>query len=188
MKDEIASTIWNHQVVVISVTTGSGKTTQVPQFVLDELISTNRGAHANILVTQPRLISVIGVAKQVSAERCEKCGQTVGYSIKLEKKMSGRTRLLLCTTDSTFAIKNESESNQNRLSKTTLKRLYHPKYNPQVIHSLSVVDENLINYAFLPHLLEHICLNEEEGAILDTILTSTTEDCCLSWIVSVYPC
>jgi HrpA-like RNA helicase len=62
MKDEIASTIWNHQVVVISVATGSGKTTQVPHFVLDELISTNCGAHANIFVTKPRRISAIGVA------------------------------------------------------------------------------------------------------------------------------
>ena len=77
MKDEIASPIRNHQVVVISGATRSGKTTQVPQFVLDELISTNHGANANILLTQPRLISAIGVAEQVSAERCEKCGQTV---------------------------------------------------------------------------------------------------------------
>lgn len=75
-----------------------GKTTQVPQLVLDDMIFNNRGAEANVIVTQPRRISAIGVSERIAAERCEKIGQTCGYSIRLESKRSAKTRLLLCTT------------------------------------------------------------------------------------------
>jgi ATP-dependent RNA helicase DHX36 len=57
-----------------------------------------QGANANMIVTQPRRISAIGVAERVADERGERVGGTVGYSIKLEKRMSRQTRLLLCTT------------------------------------------------------------------------------------------
>jgi len=70
----------------------------VPQLVLDDLISRNCGADANIIVTQPRRISAIGVSERIAAERGEEIGQTAGYSIRLESKKSSKTRLLLCTT------------------------------------------------------------------------------------------
>ena len=70
----------------------------MPQLVLDDLISRNCGADANIIVTQPRRISAIGVSERIAAERGEEIGQTAGYSIRLESKKSSKTRLLLCTT------------------------------------------------------------------------------------------
>lgn len=76
----------------------AGKTTQLPQFVIDDMIQHNMGADANIIVTQPRRISAVGVADRISSERCEKVGETVGYSIRLESRRSSKTRLLLCTT------------------------------------------------------------------------------------------
>lgn len=51
-----------------------------------------------MIVTQPRRISAIGVSERVAAERCEKVGETSGYSIRLENKRSNKTRILLCTT------------------------------------------------------------------------------------------
>jgi len=98
MKDEIVSAIEHHQVVVISGDTGCGKTTQVPQLVLDALVTSGRGARANLLVTQPRRISAIGVSERMAAERAENVGETVGYSIRLESRRSSATRLLVCTT------------------------------------------------------------------------------------------
>ena len=53
---------------MISGETGCGKTTQVPQFLLDEAIRGGLGEDANLICTQPRRISAIGVAERVA--RC----------------------------------------------------------------------------------------------------------------------
>lgn len=57
------------QVVVLSGETGCGKTTQVPQFVLDSMIDQGQGGECSIVCTQPRRISAVGVAERVAAER-----------------------------------------------------------------------------------------------------------------------
>jgi ATP-dependent RNA helicase DHX36 len=98
MRDKIVQAIRGHQVTVIAGDTGCGKTTQVPQCVLDDMILSSDGANANIVVTQPRRISTIGVSERIASERCEHLGGTCGYSIKLERKASSATRLLFCTT------------------------------------------------------------------------------------------
>jgi ATP-dependent RNA helicase DHX57 len=83
--------------------TGCGKSTQVPQYILDDWLGASKKSgremeHCNIICTQPRRISAIGVAERVAQERNEKAGNTVGYSIRLETKSSSATRLLFCTT------------------------------------------------------------------------------------------
>ena len=54
--------------------------------------------HFEIVCTQPRRISAIGVAQRVASERDENVGKTVGYNIRLENKVSNYTRLTFCTT------------------------------------------------------------------------------------------
>ncbi|KAJ8304720.1 hypothetical protein KUTeg_018303 [Tegillarca granosa] len=94
--DEIMFCINNNQVTLISGETGSGKTTQVPQMILDEC-HTN-GRPCRIICTQPRRIAALSVAERVAAERAERIGQTVGYQIRLESKVSPKTLLTFCTT------------------------------------------------------------------------------------------
>ena len=53
-ESEILDAIRHNSVVVIRGATGCGKTTQVPQYILDEYIKTNRAAECNIVVTQVR--------------------------------------------------------------------------------------------------------------------------------------
>ncbi|RUS16233.1 P-loop containing nucleoside triphosphate hydrolase protein [Endogone sp. FLAS-F59071] len=96
--DNIVEAVRKNQVVIVSGETGCGKTTQVPQFILDTLIEEGKGQGANILCTQPRRISAMGVAERVASERCGKIGGTVGYAIRGETKTSAQTRLLFCTT------------------------------------------------------------------------------------------
>ena len=95
---EIVSAVNSNQVVLISGETGCGKTTQIPQFLLDDLIEKGEGGMANIICTQPRRLAAIGVASRVADERCEKVGETVGYQIRLESKVSPRSRLVFMTT------------------------------------------------------------------------------------------
>eukprot|EP00752_Nemacystus_decipiens_P002894 g2693.t1 len=97
-REDIVDTIRDNQVVVLSGETGCGKTTQVPQFVLDDLIDQGDGGKCNIICTQPRRISAVGVADRVASERCEKVGGTVGYQIRLDSRVGPSTRLTFCTT------------------------------------------------------------------------------------------
>ncbi|XP_012836166.1 PREDICTED: ATP-dependent RNA helicase DHX36 isoform X1 [Erythranthe guttata] len=98
VKADFLKAVAENQVLVVSGETGCGKTTQLPQFILEEEISSLRGASCSMICTQPRRISAISVAARISSERGEKIGETVGYQIRLESKRSAQTRLLFCTT------------------------------------------------------------------------------------------
>lgn len=63
------------------------------------MIERDLGAEAFIICTQPRRIAAISVAERVAQERLQRCGQSVGYQIRLKSKYSPRnTRILFCTT------------------------------------------------------------------------------------------
>lgn len=97
-QQEIVNAVSKNQVVIVCGETGCGKTTQVPQFILDQEIRTRNGSKCSIICTQPRRISAIGVAERVAVERCGTVGNAVGYSIRGETKTSSNTNLLFCTT------------------------------------------------------------------------------------------
>ncbi|XP_061770530.1 putative ATP-dependent RNA helicase DHX57 [Nerophis ophidion] len=97
-KDNILDLLDECQVLVVSGMTGCGKTTQIPQFILDASLSGPADKVANIICTQPRRICAISVAQRVSQERAESLGNAVGYQIRLESVRSSATRLLYCTT------------------------------------------------------------------------------------------
>ena len=69
------------QVVVIEGETGCGKSTQVPQYILDEAVEEN--THVNIVVTQPRRLAAISLANRVCQERSWVVGKLVGYQVFL---------------------------------------------------------------------------------------------------------
>ncbi|XP_066567383.1 3'-5' RNA helicase YTHDC2 [Amia ocellicauda] len=95
-QEEIVNIIKENRVVLIVGETGSGKTTQIPQFLLDDC---NKNAiPCRIFCTQPRRLATIAVAERVAAERGEKVGQTVGYQIRLESRVSPKTLLTFCTS------------------------------------------------------------------------------------------
>lgn len=95
-RDVITSTIDSHQqVVLISGETGCGKTTQVPQYILDHMWS--KGEACKIVCTQPRRISATSVAERISSERGENIGECVGYKIRLESKGGRHSSIVFCT-------------------------------------------------------------------------------------------
>lgn len=97
-REKIVKCIQKHSVTVISGETGCGKTTQVPQFVLEDLLARKQAGGCRMMCTQPRRLAAIGVAERVADERTERIGETIGYSIRLQNKQSAETRLLFCTT------------------------------------------------------------------------------------------
>ena len=98
-RSELVKIISQNQVVVVSGETGCGKTTQVPQFVLDDAILNGKGSETKIICTQPRRISAISVAERVAEERGEPLGTTVGFQIRLETRLPrDRGSITYCTT------------------------------------------------------------------------------------------
>lgn len=99
LKDAIVKAVNDHQVTIISGETGSGKSTQSVQFILDDMITRKIGATANIICTQPRRISALGLADRVSDERCSQVGEEVGYAIRGESAQKpGVTKITFMTT------------------------------------------------------------------------------------------
>ena len=95
----LLDTIRDNQFAVVSGETGSGKTTQLPSYLLEDMINTGRGSEAFIVCTQPRRIAAISVAERVSAEWGEESGQWVGHQVRLHSRFDReRTRVLYCTT------------------------------------------------------------------------------------------
>lgn len=98
VRETIVQTVSDNQITIISGETGSGKSTQSMQFVLDDLYDRGYAKCANIVVTQPRRISALGLADRVSEERCASVGQEVGYSIRGENRTGKDTKITFVTT------------------------------------------------------------------------------------------
>lgn len=100
-RSEILSSLDSTNVIIISGATGCGKSTQVPQFILEGMKAMNCGSQANIVVTQPRRVAATSLAKRVADERNlpppGKPGAEVGYNVRVAKAVSKETKLGYCT-------------------------------------------------------------------------------------------
>uniref|UniRef100_I3IUS8 RNA helicase n=2 Tax=Oreochromis niloticus TaxID=8128 RepID=I3IUS8_ORENI len=97
-EEEIMAAIDKSPVVIIRGATGCGKTTQVPQYILDRFIKGGRASDCNIVVTQPRRISAVSVAERVAFERAEDLGKSCGYSVRFESVLPRpHASVLFCT-------------------------------------------------------------------------------------------
>ena len=84
---------------VVMAATGSGKTTQIPQLILDDYIRRDEGALCNIVCTQPRRIAAMSVAQRVAAERDQRIGENVGYQVRFDSKLPApHGSITFCTT------------------------------------------------------------------------------------------
>lgn len=94
-RNEVLNAIEHNQIMVIVGETGSGKTTQIPQYILENCSENNRPCR--IFCTQPRRLSALSVADRVVQERGEIIGTTVGYQIRLESRTSPTSNLIYST-------------------------------------------------------------------------------------------
>ncbi|QPG75818.1 hypothetical protein FOA43_003180 [Brettanomyces nanus] len=93
VREQFLKVVRENQVVVVIGETGSGKTTQLPQFLYGEGYK-ERGL---IGITQPRRVAAVSVAQRVSEEMNVKLGEEVGFSIRFEDRSSSKTRIKFMT-------------------------------------------------------------------------------------------
>jgi HrpA-like RNA helicase len=88
-RDQIVEAVRSNSVVVITAETGAGKSTQVPQYLLE--------AGYDLVVTQPRRLAARTVAERVAEEIGEEIGGIVGFRTAVDRQDSPATRCLFCT-------------------------------------------------------------------------------------------
>ena len=93
-KEELIDALSSYQVLIIEGETGSGKTTQIPQYLIEAGYCEDGKM---IGCTQPRRVAAMSVAARVAQEMGTKLGNEVGYSIRFEDCTSRRTILKYMT-------------------------------------------------------------------------------------------
>jgi pre-mRNA-splicing factor ATP-dependent RNA helicase DHX15/PRP43 len=99
-KEAFTATLEKNQVTVLVGETGSGKTTQIPQWCIDFALSlpvANGQKRRGVACTQPRRVAAMSVAQRVANEMDVLLGQEVGYSIRFEDCSSQKTVLKYMT-------------------------------------------------------------------------------------------
>lgn len=97
VREELLRVIRDNQVIIVIGETGSGKTTQLTQFLYED----GYGKMGRIGCTQPRRVAAMSVAKRVSEEMEVKLGGVVGYAIRFEDCTSDQT-VIKCESPSFF--------------------------------------------------------------------------------------
>ena len=93
VRTKLMQVIRENQIAIVVGTTGSGKTTQLAQYLYEDKFA----VIGQIGITQPRRVAALSVAKRVSEEMGVELGKQVGYSIRFEDQTSPDTKLKFMT-------------------------------------------------------------------------------------------
>jgi len=151
-KNDILRLIREHQVIIISGETGSGKTTQLPQLCL----ALGLGARGTIAHTQPRRIAARSVAARIAEELDTPLGDAVGYQVRFDEKTSDSTVIKLMTDGMLLA--------------ETLSDPYLAQYEVIIVDE---AHERSLNIDFLLGYLHRLAARRPD---LKIIITSATID------------
>jgi ATP-dependent RNA helicase DHX57 len=158
-RHELVDAINSKQVTLITGETGSGKSTQCLQFVLDDAIQRGVGSTCTMICTQPRRVAALSLSDRVAAERCVAEGTEVGYTIRGASKTSAQTKITFMTTG------------------ILLRRLQLSKTPEEALRGIShvfvdEVHERSVDTDFLLALLKTVL----KGSKLKVVLMSATVD------------
>ncbi len=151
-REQIVNAVRDHQVLVITGETGSGKSTQIPKFCLEA----GRGRNGLIGCTQPRRIAAITLAGRVSEELGQQGGKLVGYKIRFQDRTARTTRIKFMTDGILLA-----EAQRDR---------YFRAYDTIIVDE---AHERTLNIDFLLGILKQTLPRRPE---LKVIITSATID------------
>lgn len=89
---EVAEALRKAQALVLVAPPGAGKTTRVPTYLLDQNIISGQ-----IIMLEPRRVAARAVATRIAEERGGRLGAEVGYHVRMDRKASAQTKLLVIT-------------------------------------------------------------------------------------------
>ncbi len=151
-RDEIIDAIREHQVVIVTGETGSGKSTQIPKMCL----GAGRGSRRLIGCTQPRRIAAVTLAERVADELGSSGRRLVGYKIRFQDRTTRHTRVKFMTDGILLA-----EAQRDRLFRA---------YDTIIVDE---AHERTLNIDFLLGLIKKILPRRPD---LKVVITSATID------------
>jgi pre-mRNA-splicing factor ATP-dependent RNA helicase DHX38/PRP16 len=131
VREDLLRIIRDNQVVIVVGETGSGKTTQLTQFLYED----GYGKLGMIGCTQPRRVAAMSVAKRVSEEMECKLGDTVGYAIRFEDCTSKET-VIKYMTDGVLLRESLNEPDLDRYSCVIMDEAHERALNTDVLMGL----------------------------------------------------
>lgn len=131
VREDLLRVIRDNQVVIVVGETGSGKTTQLTQFLYED----GYGERGMIGCTQPRRVAAMSVAKRVSEEMDCKLGSTVGYAIRFEDCTSKET-VIKYMTDGVLLRESLNEQDLDRYSVVIMDEAHERALNTDVLMGL----------------------------------------------------
>lgn len=132
-RDEFLKLYQESQILVFVGETGSGKTTQIPQFVLFDDLPHLHGKM--VACTQPRRVAAMSVAERVAAEMDVKLGAEIGYSIRFEDMTSNKT-IMKYMTDGMLLREAMHDPNMSRYSTIILDEAHERTMSTDVLMGL----------------------------------------------------
>ena len=109
-REEIAKAISEHQVIILSGETGSGKTTQIPKICLE----LGRGVAGMIGHTQPRRIAARTVATRIAEELKSELGKVVGYKVRFHDQVNSDESYVKLMTDGILLAETQNDKFLNQ--------------------------------------------------------------------------
>lgn len=131
VRDEMLQVIRENQVVVVVGETGSGKTTQMTQYLHEDGYT----RFGTIGCTQPRRVAAMSVAKRVSEEMDVDLGKQVGYSIRFEDVTSEET-VIKYMTDGVLLRETLTEPDLDRYSAVIMDEAHERSLNTDVLFGI----------------------------------------------------
>ncbi|KAH8602585.1 putative Pre-mRNA-splicing factor ATP-dependent RNA helicase prp16 [Bisporella sp. PMI_857] len=132
VREDLLKVIRENQVTIVVGETGSGKTTQLTQF----LYEAGYGNQGMIVCTQPRRVAAMSVAKRVAEEMECQLGSTVGYTIRFEDCTSKET-VIKYMTDGILLRESLTEPDLDRYSCIIMDEAHERSLNTDVLMGLA---------------------------------------------------